>query len=66
MVDSGTNYVKGISTLLRDTNGAKLKVFAMDISHFVRAAEISAESKRIFQSCTHFPITSLRFVTMTA
>jgi chromosome partitioning protein len=35
MVDSRTNYAKDISALLRDTYGAKLKVFATDIPHSV-------------------------------
>ncbi|MDD3229300.1 MAG: AAA family ATPase [Oscillospiraceae bacterium] len=48
MVDNRTNYAKEISTLLRDTYGTKLKVFATDIPHSVRAAEISAEGKSIF------------------
>lgn len=52
MVDSRTNYAKEISSLLRDTYGTKLKVFATDIPHSVRAAEISAEGKSIF---THDP-----------
>lgn len=48
MVDSRTNYAKEISALLRDTYGGKIKVFATDIPHSVRAAEISAEGKSIF------------------
>jgi len=48
MVDSRTNYAKEISALLRDTYGSKIKVFATDIPHSVRAAEISAEGKSIF------------------
>lgn len=48
MVDSRTNYAKEISALLRDTYGSKLKVFATDIPHSVRAAEISAEGKSIY------------------
>lgn len=48
MVDSRTNFAKDISTLLRDTYGGKIKVFATDIPHSVRAAEISAEGKSIF------------------
>ncbi len=48
MVDSRTNYAKEISALLRETYGAKLKVFDTDIPHSVRAAEISAEGKSIF------------------
>lgn len=48
MVDSRTNYAKEISSLLRDTYGSKIKIFATDIPHSVRAAEISAEGKSIF------------------
>lgn len=48
MVDSRTNYAKEISALLRETYGGKVKVFAADIPHSVRAAEISAEGKSIF------------------
>jgi chromosome partitioning protein len=48
MVDSRTNYTKEISTLLRETYGGKIKVFATEIPHSVRAAEISAEGKSIF------------------
>ena len=52
MVDSRTNYARDISQLLRETYGSKLRVFAVDIPHSVRAAEISAEGKSIF---THDP-----------
>ena len=45
MVDSRTNFAKEISALLRDTYGSKIKVFATDIPHSVRAKEISAEGK---------------------
>jgi len=48
MVDSRTNYAKEISALLRETYGGKIKVFATDIPHSVRAAEISAEGKSIY------------------
>ena len=48
MVDSRTNYAREISALLRDTYGSKIRVFATDIPHSVRAAEISAEGKSIF------------------
>ncbi len=48
MVDSRTNYAKEVSALLRETYGGKLKVFASDIPHSVRAAEISAEGKSIY------------------
>lgn len=48
MIDSRTNFAKDISSLLRETYGANIKVFATDIPHSVRAAEISAEGKSIF------------------
>ena len=49
MVDSRTNYAKDISSLIRDTYGAKLKVYKTDIPRSVRAEEISAEGKSIFE-----------------
>ena len=52
MVDSRTNFNREISALLRETYGGKIRVFATDIPHSVRAAEISAEGKSIF---THVP-----------
>ena len=48
ILDNRTNFAKGISTLLHDTYGSKIKVFSTDIPHSVRAAEISAEGKSIF------------------
>ena len=48
MVDARTNYAREISALLRETYGSKIRVFATDIPHSVRAAEISAEGKSIF------------------
>ena len=48
MVDSRTNFAKDISALLRETYGGKIKVFACEIPHSVRAKEISAEGKSIF------------------
>lgn len=48
MVDNRTNYAREISALLRETYGGKLKVFASDIPHSVRAAETSAEGKSIY------------------
>lgn len=48
MVDSRTNFNREISALLRETYGGKIRVFATDIPHSVRAAEISAEGKSIF------------------
>ena len=52
MVDSRTNFNREISALMRETYGGKIRVFATDIPHSVRAAEISAEGKSIF---THDP-----------
>lgn len=49
MVDSRTNYAKEISALIREAYGSNIKVFSMDIPRSVRAAEISAEGKSIFQ-----------------
>ena len=49
MVESRTNYAKEISVLIRDTYGAKLKVYRTDIPRSVRAEEISAEGKSIFE-----------------
>lgn len=48
MVDSRTNFAKDISSLLRETYGGKIRIFATDIPHSVRAAETSAEGKSIF------------------
>lgn len=48
MVDMRTNYAREISALVRETYGSKIKVFATNIPHSVRAAEISAEGKSIF------------------
>lgn len=49
MVDYRTNFAKGISTLIRDTYGGRLKVYDADIPRSVRAAEISAEGVSIFK-----------------
>ena len=48
MVDNRTNFAKDISALVRETYGGSIKVFNANISHSVRAAEISAEGKSIF------------------
>ena len=53
MVDSRTNFNREISALLRETYGSKIRVFATDIPHSVRAAEISAEGKSIFAHDPH-------------
>ena len=49
MVDNRTNNSKEIATLLRSTYGGKIKVFDTEIPRSVRAAEISAEGKSIFE-----------------
>lgn len=49
MVDSRTNNSKDIAALLRETYGSKIKVFDAEIPRSVRAAEISAEGKSIFE-----------------
>ena len=49
MVDNRTNYSKEISALVRDVYGGNIRVFNTDIPHSVRAAEISAEGKSIFE-----------------
>ena len=48
MVDHRTNFARDIAALLRDTYGGKIKVFASEIPHSVRAKEASAEGKSIF------------------
>lgn len=45
MVDTRTNFAKDISVLVRETYGGSIKVFSTNISHSVRAAEITAEGK---------------------
>ena len=49
MVDSRTNYAKEISALIREAYGNNIKVFSTDIPRSVRAAEISAEGRSIFE-----------------
>ena len=49
MVDSRTNNAKEISSLLRETYGEKIRIYAAEIPRSVRAAEISAEGKSIFE-----------------
>ena len=49
MVDSRTNYAKEISALIREAYGSNIKVFSTDIPRSVRAAEISAEGRSIFE-----------------
>ena len=48
MVDSRTNFAKEIAALLRENYGSKIKVFATEIPHSVRAKETSAEGRSIF------------------
>ena len=48
MVDNRTNFARETAVLLRDTYGAKIKVFSTEIPHSVRAKEISAKGKSIF------------------
>ena len=49
MTDNRTNYGKQISSLIRQAYGKHLKVFEQTIPRSVRAAEISAVGKSIFQ-----------------
>ena len=49
MTDSRTNYGQQIDNLIRGAYGSKIKVFDQTIPRSVRAAEISAMGKSIFQ-----------------
>ncbi|WP_026491472.1 MULTISPECIES: ParA family protein [unclassified Butyrivibrio] len=49
MVDGRTNYSKQISELVRNVYGGKINVYATEIPHSVRAAEISAAGKSIYK-----------------
>ena len=49
MVDSRTNFAKEISSMLREAYGGKIKIFDAEIPHSVRAKEISAEGKSIYE-----------------
>ena len=49
MTDSRTNYEQQIDNLIRGAYGSKIKVFDQTIPRSVRAAEISAVGKSIFQ-----------------
>ena len=49
MVDKRTNYAKEISALVRNVYGGNIKVFKTYIPNSVRAAEISAEGKSIYE-----------------
>jgi chromosome partitioning protein len=53
MVDYRTNFSKEISGLIRSTYGGHLRVFQSEIPFSVRAAEMSAEGKSIFQHDPH-------------
>jgi chromosome partitioning protein len=53
MVDYRTNFSKEISSLIRSTYGGHLRVFLSEIPFSVRAAEMSAEGKSIFQHDPH-------------
>ena len=48
MVDNRTNYARDMAALLKETYGGKLHIFDAEISHSIRAAEISAEGKSIY------------------
>ena len=48
MTDSRTNYGREIDALIRQVYGSKIRVFEQPIPHSVRAAEISAEGRSIF------------------
>ena len=49
MVDSRTNYAKDISSMLRESYGSRVRIFANVIPVSVRAAEISAEGVSIYR-----------------
>lgn len=49
MTDSRTNYGREIDALIRQAYGKRIKVFDQSIPRSVRAAEISAAGKSIFQ-----------------
>ena len=49
MVDGRTNYAKEISELIRETYGKKIRIYDTEIPRSIRAAEISAEGKSIYQ-----------------
>ena len=48
MVDARTNYAKEIISLLKETYGDRLNIFAGHIPLSVRASETSAEGKSIY------------------
>ena len=49
IMDNCTNYGQQIDNLIRGAYGSKIKVFDQTIPRSVRAAEISAVGKSIFQ-----------------
>ena len=49
MVDNRTNYARGITALLIETYGGKVRIFENSIPMSVRAAETSAEGISIYQ-----------------
>jgi len=49
MVNNRTNFSKEMGTLLRDTYAPSLRVFKTEIPFSVRASEMSAEGKSIFE-----------------
>ena len=49
MVDARTNYARDISILIRNVYGEKIHVYNTDIPQSVRAAEISAEGRSIYE-----------------
>ena len=49
MVDPRTNYSKEISSLIREAYGRHIHVYETDIPRSVRAAEISAQAKSIYE-----------------
>ena len=49
MVDSRTNYAQDISNLIRNVYGGRINVYKTDIPQSVRASEISAEGRSIYE-----------------
>lgn len=49
MADYRTNFSKGISTLLKENYGSRVRIFDQAIPMSVRAAEISAEGVSIYR-----------------
>lgn len=57
------HHAKEISSLIRETYGGKLKVFQTEIPRSVRAEEISAEGKSIFQHDTKGKVAAYKALT---